>query len=154
MKNAVNTRCRGPSTLSTSRSHSIMGSSELHNLLFNSQWKKLNGRNYREWAQPIKLVVDGNEELRYLTGEKRKSTSNDIPLLLISRLENSMVTVWLVNSMKPSIEKIYIFRSMLKDFWDAIQDMHSNTEKSSKIFESTLSYGKWSKAKGKLQITT
>ena len=31
--------------------------------------KKLNGKNYREWAQAIKLVIDGKGKLGFLTNE-------------------------------------------------------------------------------------
>lgn len=31
--------------------------------------QKLNGKNYLEWAQTVKLVIDGKEKLGHLTGE-------------------------------------------------------------------------------------
>ena len=31
--------------------------------------EKLNNKNYREWAQAIKLVIDGKGKLRLFTGE-------------------------------------------------------------------------------------
>ena len=34
--------------------------------------EKLNGKNYREWAQAIKLVIDGKGKLGFLTGETRR----------------------------------------------------------------------------------
>lgn len=39
--------------------------------------EKLDGRNYREWAQSIKLINDGKVKLGYLTGETKKPTSTD-----------------------------------------------------------------------------
>lgn len=34
--------------------------------------KKLNGRNFRECAQSVKLVSDGKRKIGYLTGETKK----------------------------------------------------------------------------------
>ena len=31
--------------------------------------ENLNGKNYKEWAQAIKLVIDGKGKLGFLTGE-------------------------------------------------------------------------------------
>ena len=39
--------------------------------------EKLNGKNYREWAQAIKLVIDGKGKLGFLTGETRRPPSTD-----------------------------------------------------------------------------
>lgn len=35
---------------------------------------KLNGRNYLEWAQTVKLVIDGKGKLGHLTGEIKKTS--------------------------------------------------------------------------------
>lgn len=39
--------------------------------------EKLNEKNYRVWAQSIKLVVDGKGKLGYLTGEKKQPTETN-----------------------------------------------------------------------------
>ena len=38
---------------------------------------KLNGKNYLEWAQSIKLVVDGKARLDYITGEIKELEKTD-----------------------------------------------------------------------------
>ena len=54
-----------------------IGSNVLDNSIFQSTMEKLDGKNYREWAQSIQLVVDGKRKLGYLTRESKKPTSND-----------------------------------------------------------------------------
>lgn len=95
--------------------------------------EKLDGKNYREWAQSIKLIIDGKGRLGYLTGETKMPT--DAALLQRWRSENSMVTAWLVNSMKPSIGKTYLFLPTAKDVWEAVKEMYFDSENSSQIFE-------------------
>ncbi|RVW89118.1 hypothetical protein CK203_040218 [Vitis vinifera] len=59
--------------------HSSMGpvgafdNSPLHLIV-----EKLNGKNYREWAQAIKLVIDGKGKLRFLTDETRRPPPTDV----------------------------------------------------------------------------
>ena len=38
---------------------------------------KLNGRNYLEWAQSVKLAIDGRGKLGHLTGEITKPAAGD-----------------------------------------------------------------------------
>ena len=40
--------------------------------------EKLNGEDYREWAQAIKLVIDENGKLGLLTGETRLPPPTDV----------------------------------------------------------------------------
>ena len=77
--------------------------------------KKLNEKNFREWAQSVKFAIDGKGKLEYLTGETKQSAPIDDVALQQWRSENSMVTSWLVNSMKPIIEKNYIFLPTVKE---------------------------------------
>ncbi|XP_057965332.1 uncharacterized protein LOC131155901 [Malania oleifera] len=77
--------------------------------------ERLNGKNFCEWAQSIKLVIDGKGKLGYPTSEKKKPASTDATTLQKWKSKNSMVTAWLVNSMKPSIGKTYLFLSSAKD---------------------------------------
>lgn len=46
-----------------------------------------------------------------------------------------MVIAWLVNSMKPSIGKTYLFLSTTKDVWDAIRETYFDDKNPSQIFE-------------------
>ena len=70
--------------------------------------RKLNRKNYFEWSQFVRLVIDEKGKLRYLNGEVTPPAIND-PKYRQWRLENSMVTAWLINSMDPIIEKTFMY---------------------------------------------
>lgn len=72
-----------------------------------------------EWTQFIKLVINGKGKLGYLTDDTKKP--KEAILLQTWKSENSMVTAWLVNSMKPSIGKTYHFLPTAKDIWDVMK---------------------------------
>ena len=59
----------------------------------------LNGMNFLEWSQSVKLAIDGRGKLGYLTGEVSEPNPSD-PSYRVWRSENSLVTAWLLNSMK------------------------------------------------------
>ncbi|KAL3514076.1 hypothetical protein ACH5RR_026793 [Cinchona calisaya] len=63
---------------------------------------KLDGRNYLEWAQSVKLVTDRRGKLGHLTGEVKKPEASD-PWMSVWRSENSLNSAWLINSMVPTI---------------------------------------------------
>ncbi|XP_059284069.1 uncharacterized protein LOC132037556 [Lycium ferocissimum] len=63
---------------------------------------KLNGKNYLEWAQSVRLAIDGRGKLGHLTGETKKPKPGD-PKMNAWRSENSMVIAWLLNSMEAAI---------------------------------------------------
>lgn len=94
-----------------------MGSVGIDNSSFQLTAERLNGKNYRECAQSIKLIIDGKGKLGYLIGEKQQPASTDAVSLQRWRSENSLVTAWLVNSMKPVIGKTYLFLPTTKDVW-------------------------------------
>ena len=97
--------------------------------------EKLNGKNYKEWVQAIKLVIDGKGKLGLLTGETRRPPPTDVAASQKWRSENSFITSYLINSMKPAIGKTYMFLPTTKDVWDAIRETYSNAESASQIFE-------------------
>ncbi|KAJ9673002.1 hypothetical protein PVL29_026326 [Vitis rotundifolia] len=77
--------------------------------------EKLNDKNYREWAQAIKLVIDGKGKLGFLTGETRRSPPIDVAASQKWRSENSFITSCLINSMKLAIGNTYMFLLTTKD---------------------------------------
>lgn len=88
---------------------STMSPSGLDHLSFQFTVEKLNGKNYREWAQSINLIIDGKWKQGYLTGEKKKPATTDTVHLNRWQSENSMATAWMVNSMIPAIGKTFFF---------------------------------------------
>ena len=97
--------------------------------------KKLNGKNYKEWVQAIKLVIDGKGKLGLLTGETRRPPPTDVAASQKWRSENSFITSYLINSMKPAIGRTYMFLPTAKDMWDVIRETYSDAENASQIFE-------------------
>ena len=94
---------------------------------------KLNGKNYLEWSQSVKLAIDGRGKLGYLTGEVTKPEATD-PSFKVCRSENSLVTAWLLNSIEAAIAKPNLFLPMAKDVWDSVRETYSDLENSSQIF--------------------
>ncbi|KAL3513994.1 hypothetical protein ACH5RR_026711 [Cinchona calisaya] len=63
---------------------------------------KLDGRNYLEWAQSVKLAIDGRGKLGHLTGKVKKPEADD-PWMSVWQSENSLISAWLINSMELTI---------------------------------------------------
>ena len=95
---------------------------------------KLNGRNYLEWSQSVKLAIDGRGKLGHLTGEVTAPDPTDSQFRTW-RSENSLVMAWLLNSMEPTIAKPHMFLATAKEVWDAVRETYSDLENSSQIFE-------------------
>ncbi|KAF3636645.1 hypothetical protein FXO37_25356 [Capsicum annuum] len=57
-------------------------------MLFQLTSHRLNGKNYLEWAQSIKLAIDGRGKLGHLTGETKKPKIRD-PRMNTWKSENS-----------------------------------------------------------------
>ena len=95
---------------------------------------KLNGHNYLEWAQSIKLAIDGRGKIGHLTGEISKPAAGD-PNLKKWQSENSLIIAWLINSMEPTIGKPHLFLPTAQDVWEVVRDLYSGLENSSQIFE-------------------
>ncbi|RVW73986.1 Retrovirus-related Pol polyprotein from transposon RE1 [Vitis vinifera] len=112
---------------------------------------KLNGKNYLEWAQFVKLAIDGRGKLGHLNGEVSKPAADD-PNLKTWRSENSLVIAWLINSMEPAIGKSHLFLPTAKDVWEAVRDMYSDLENSSQIFD--LKSKLWQSRQGDREVTT
>ncbi|RVW83054.1 hypothetical protein CK203_042513 [Vitis vinifera] len=63
------------------------------------------------------------------------TTSDNVAASQKWRSENSFITSCLINTMKPTIGKMYMFLSMEKDVWNVIQKTYSNAENAFQIFE-------------------
>ena len=73
--------------------NSSMGSTNaFDNSLLHLTVEKLNGKNYREWTQAIKLVIDGNGKLGFLIGETRRPPPTDVAGSQKRQSENSFIT--------------------------------------------------------------
>ncbi|XP_073133787.1 uncharacterized protein [Henckelia pumila] len=96
---------------------------------------KLDGRNYLQWAQSVKIVICGRGKLGYLTGELPSPDSKDPAACSTWLVENSIVLAWLINSMEPHISRRYLWFKTAKEVWDAARNMYSDLGNASQIFE-------------------
>ncbi|RVX00452.1 hypothetical protein CK203_024639 [Vitis vinifera] len=78
---------------------------------------RFNGKNYVEWVQSVKLVIDGKDKIGYLTGEVTKPAERD-PKFKTWRSKNSMIIAWLINSVEPALGKPFMFLPTTKDQGD------------------------------------
>lgn len=104
--------------------NSSFGSNGIENSSFQLTVEKLNGRNFWKWPQSIKVVIDGKGKLGYLNNDTKRP--NNAKLLTTWNSENSMITAWLVNSIKPSTGKTYLFLHTAKDVWEAIKETYAD----------------------------
>ena len=79
----------------------------------------------------------GRGKMGYLTGEK-KTPKEDDPTYAAWDAENSMVMTWLVNSMEEDISSNYMCYPTAKELWDNVNQMYSDLENQSQIFELNL----------------
>ena len=113
--------------------------------------EKLNGKNYREWVEAIKLVIDGKGKLGLLTGETWRPSPTDVAASQKWQSENSFITSCLINSMKSAIGKTYMFLPMEKDVWDVIWETYSDAKNASQVFE--LKIQLWQMKQGNREVT-
>ncbi|XP_073064013.1 uncharacterized protein [Primulina eburnea] len=112
---------------------------------------KLNGQNYLEWSQSVKLAIDGRGKLGYLTGETKEPESK-YPSYILWRSENSLVMAWLLNSMDTSIAKPHLFMKSAQEVWDSVHETYFDLENSSQIFE--LKTRLWQSKQGNRDVTS
>ncbi|KAK3029863.1 hypothetical protein RJ639_038297 [Escallonia herrerae] len=126
------------------------GGDHLSQLSFQLTSHKLTGKNYLEWAQSVKLAIDGRGKLGHLTRDVRQPAAGD-PSLSAWRSENSLIIAWLINSMEPTIGKPYLFLPTAKDVWEAVRETYSDVENSSQIFD--LKTKLWKSKQGEREVT-
>ncbi|XP_028805360.1 uncharacterized protein LOC114760266 [Neltuma alba] len=97
--------------------------------------EKLTGENYREWAQSVRLAVEGRGKLGYLTGEVVCPSSTNSQAVHLWKTENSMVSSWLINAMIPAIKRSFMFLPTACEIWDAVREAYSDGENVSQVFE-------------------
>ncbi|XP_057971056.1 uncharacterized protein LOC131159875 [Malania oleifera] len=113
--------------------------------------EKFNGKNYREWAQSIKLVIDGRGKLDFLISETRRPPPTDAVASQKWRSENSLMTSCLMNTMKPTIGKTYLFLPTAKNVLDVVCETYSDAENASQIFK--LKTQLWLTKQGDREVT-
>ncbi|KZV23338.1 hypothetical protein F511_02239 [Dorcoceras hygrometricum] len=95
---------------------------------------RLNGRNYLQWAQSVKIVICARGKLGFLTGDLPPPATTD-PTYSTWLADNSIVLAWLINSMEPNISRRYLWFKTANEVWDAVRRMYSDLGNASQLFE-------------------
>ncbi|KAK5825776.1 hypothetical protein PVK06_020642 [Gossypium arboreum] len=129
-KRSVNQTEEESSTVETTTESTMTQGTEASHLSFQLTAHKLNGKNYLEWLQSIKLTIDGCSQLGHLTGEVKQPQVGD-PKMSKWRPKKSMIIAWLFNSIEASIGKPFLFLSAVKDVLNAVKGTYSYLENAS-----------------------
>ncbi|KAH9657194.1 retrovirus-related pol polyprotein from transposon RE1 [Citrus sinensis] len=95
---------------------------------------KLNGQNFLQWSQSVKMFIRGKWKIGYLTGSIKEPTEDD-PKFQTWDADNSMIMSWLVNSMEQEIGQTYLFLPTAKDLWDVVTETYSDLGNSAQIYD-------------------
>ena len=95
---------------------------------------KLNGLNFLQWSQSVKLFIQEKGKFGYLTGAVPMPDPKD-PAYPTWEYENSLIMSWLVNSMEPTIGKTYLFLSSAQALCESVKEMYSDVGNSAQLFE-------------------
>ncbi|TXG53873.1 hypothetical protein EZV62_019129 [Acer yangbiense] len=94
--------------------------------------RRLNGRNYLVWSQPVKTFLKGKGKSSHLEGPIPEK--ND-PKFSEWDEKDSMIMSWLWNSMQPEIGGTYMFLTTAKDIWEAVKQSYSKVQDAAQIYE-------------------
>ncbi|KAL3530599.1 hypothetical protein ACH5RR_009921 [Cinchona calisaya] len=95
---------------------------------------KLNGNNYLQWSQSIKMFMCGRGKDEYLTGEIVPPKADD-PNYRAWKVQNNLIMSWLVNSTTNDIGENFLLYDTAQEIWEAAKELYSSKENTSKIFE-------------------
>ena len=95
---------------------------------------KLNGQNFTQWAQSVRIFLQGKGKEAYITGDSKQPEKGDSNLQK-RQLENSLVMSWPLNTMTKEIGENFMYYKTAKEMWDAMKETYSNVDSTSAIFE-------------------
>ena len=95
---------------------------------------KLNGNNYIQWSQSVKMFICGRGKDEFLTGEIAAPKAED-PKYRTWKVHNSMVMSWLVNSMTNEIGENFLLYETAQEIWEVARELYSSKENTSELFE-------------------
>ena len=132
----MESRTEGSNSEVTSRPEAIHSGSAntTDNIILPITGHKLNGQNFIQWAQSVRIFICGKGKEEYLTGAIVQPKEDD-PGYRTWKLENSMVMSWLINSMTNDIGENFMYYGTAKEIWDAARETYSNIDNTSAIFE-------------------
>ncbi|KAL5711222.1 hypothetical protein ACHQM5_021702 [Ranunculus cassubicifolius] len=92
---------------------------------------KLNGDNYHQWENFIRVSLTANRKLKFITDEPLPETDEKYEDW---QVENSIVMTWLWNRMEPSISLKVMEMTTAKAIWIAVKEMYGQVRKSSRVY--------------------
>nr|KYP37399.1 hypothetical protein KK1_041409 [Cajanus cajan] len=93
---------------------------------------RLNGRNYLKWAQRVRTALKGKGKLSHMTESGPKQED---PKFTTWDEEDSMIMVWLWNSMIPEISDTCMFLNSEKEIWDKVEQTYSKAKDVAQVYE-------------------
>ncbi|KAK8650972.1 hypothetical protein V6N13_140592 [Hibiscus sabdariffa] len=94
---------------------------------------RLNGNNFLEWSQSVKIFLSGRERCGYVTGEIQQPASTTAGHASWLRDDNQVMT-WLLNSMTPEISKNFLLYTTSAAIWEAVKETYSSSNNISELF--------------------
>ncbi|KAI4316254.1 hypothetical protein L6164_024251 [Bauhinia variegata] len=125
----------GSSTSDPRRAGSFPGTTNFEGSSMLIVTDKLNGINYREWAQAVKLAIGGRGKMGFLTGTVQMPIETDVQAFQQWHTEKSLVSSWLINAMTPEIKRSFMFLPTAHEIWEAVRDSYSDGEDLARLFE-------------------
>ena len=93
----------------------------------------MDGKNYLKWSQLVCTVLKGKGKISHLMGTGPKLGD---PRFEVWDEEDSMIMVWLWNSMPSEISDTCMFLLTAKDIWDTIQQTFSKARDVAQVYGS------------------
>ena len=109
------------------------GSSDVSTVMIVSE--KLTSDNYREWSQSMILALDGRNKLEYVNGEAEMPSKTEAQAFRKWKLENALVSSWLINAMSTSLKKSFMYLPSAREIWEALRETYSTVGNRSRIFD-------------------
>ncbi|XP_028752063.1 uncharacterized protein LOC114711801 [Neltuma alba] len=97
--------------------------------------EKLIGRNYREWAQAMRLAIGGRGKLGLITGESTAPSDPKSSKMQQWLTDNSLMCSWLINATSPSLKRSFMYLPTTKDMWDAVRESYFDGEDLAHLYD-------------------
>lgn len=93
---------------------------------------RLDGKNYLQWAQIVRMFLKGKGKLSHLDGTGPRQGD---PKFQTWDEEDSSIMSWLWSSMQPETSKNYMFLPTAKDIWEAVRQSYSKVQDAAVLYE-------------------
>ncbi|GAV82003.1 UBN2_3 domain-containing protein [Cephalotus follicularis] len=92
---------------------------------------KLDGNNYLLWSQLVKIGVESEKCVGFLTGEETRSTASTASKWVD---KDARVRTYLLNHMLLELSRVYAFLTTYAEIWKALTTKYSQKENYLQIF--------------------